>query len=201
MPATYRTFITPTAELGAWINLTVTDRHHPILSLETETKIIFKEWISSECTGISYGRSKPSTRKKGGPYKPLTDAELKKLIVKHDKGILFLWSPSMKISIWGLQRAISAAKKLKIKVFAVVSRLSDEKRAHDVIKSLPVRQKNVWIDSSFELLMRGMDLHLPSLLVFENGDFTNPVRRGYEEEKVYENYFRHVFTKQHIGLQ
>lgn len=107
--------------------------------------------------------------------------------IKDGKGVIYLWSRQMPLSIKGIAEVQKAAKELSLKVII----LMDEKSKS--VKNNYFLQDNASVNS-FELKMRNAYLHFPTLLVFESGKIKNIIKYGYENKDEYKKNIQSMLS-------
>lgn len=188
-----RVLRTATSSLGKWVEVTLRNgkihmdlfNQNSILSLELDKDCEAQARLSARRI-----KDRFANKEKIHGYQILRDEGIAKLFATNGPGVLFLWSPHYQISVEGLQQARNAAKKLNLPLYALVEPTSNPGSVGRVVKRLQLNPEHVFYLNSFDLQNRGMRLHFPSLIVFNHGKFTSQVRRGYEADFVFEEYFR-----------
>lgn len=189
-----------TSTLGKWIELHVKDDQVKA-DLFTQSEVLTVTFEKKDCVAKADLSSRTMKDRFEGQseYKGfviLRDKNLSELLDQKKPGVLYLWSPHKHISVEGLIQARKAAEKLGIAVYSVIEPNSTASEVERVAKDLKLPKKEIFYLNSFDLQYRGMRLHFPSLIVYSNGHFTSQVRRGYEDARVYEEYFKSHLEEQ-----
>lgn len=117
------------------------------------------------------------------------DSSLKQLLAhsaaNQTSGVIWVWSPRMNISSFGMTELKPIAALLDLEVTVLVDPfLSEEEvRSNKYFEIL----KNSQVLDSQELIRKGALIHFPVLFVYKNGQLLTPSRPGYDEpERLYE---------------
>lgn len=115
------------------------------------------------------------------------DKYLTEFIQNHDRGIIFLWSPGMPLSMLGLAEAQEVAKKMGVTLLAVSdkdsSRFSTDENYTGVFKksfNMPL--------NSHQLIKRGIYDHFPAMAFFKDGKINKTIIHGYEKKQGLKKY-------------
>lgn len=122
-----------------------------------------------------------------------TDKELKSFILKHEAGVIYVWSPRMGLSEMGIKEIQKAAKSLKLPVLVLMNKdVSIEEHAKLASKlGKNVTQK---VDS-FEFKMRNVDQHFPAVMTFNKGQINSGIKYGYEKSEIYSSDITKLLSK------
>jgi len=104
-------------------------------------------------------------------------------------GVIWVWSPRMNISGFGMSELKPIAALLDLTVTVLVDPfLSEEEiRSNQYFELL----SNSQVLHSQELIRRGALIHFPVLFVYKNGELLTPSRPGYDEPgRLYEYLLR-----------
>lgn len=195
-----KVFRGPTKTLGKWVEMKIKnqqpDRQQVQADLFTENSVLSIEW-EKDCQSKAVLKSRHAkdrfqNKEKYEGFKILRDQQLVELINSKKAGLIYVWTPHKPISVDGLKQAKKAAEKLKLPLYSVVDPNSSAESVKQVVKDLKLSFENIFYFNSFELQYRGMRLHYPSLIVFNQGQWASQVRRGYEDAAVYEEYLKSI---------
>lgn len=170
-----QTYYSPTEIFGEWV----------IVLPENGGVTLTKANEASEIR-VNFSRDcKRSLKIVDLPMVPFTKGdEYLKDVIKDKKGIIYLWSPQMPLSIRGISSVKAAAKSLGLTAIILM----------DNSNKIPqYMNKNIEVNS-FELRMRNAYLHFPSIMAFENGKLKNTVKYGYENKDEYKKDLKKMFN-------
>lgn len=168
-----------TEELGVWITL-----HRP-KGLDTTSLFLTK---TSETLRLDFAAtcevssvSIPSPPAAAGAF---TDADLRSLVAKEDRVVVYLWSPHLPLSVEGYAEIAAATARVGGRLVALVDPSADRgfvDRVGDA-QAIPAEARRPM--GAVELLFRDLAVHTPSVLVFANGAVSAPLP-GYRNRDAY----------------
>lgn len=161
-------FAAPTSKFGQWV-LFKLEKSGVTLTLANSKKDI-RVHISKKC------ESKVRVVQKNGNPRDIFGDDLLKSKMSLNKGIIYLWSTHMPLSVKGIPNIKKAAKELNVKLII----LQDE-NSHE-LQGLNIATQKL---KSFDLKMRNAYLHFPTLLAFDQGLIKNTIKYGYEKTDEY----------------
>lgn len=173
-------FAMPTSNFGEWILLSEDKKGITIVkaSHQKQIRLLFSKRKCKRYLRVARNpKSKPAL---------LRDKELKKMMGQK-RGLIYLWSPNMPLSVRGIKQIEKAARDLKLKLIVIM----DEKARR--VAHLDIEQKYQVQASSFELKMRNAYLHFPTLLAFDKGVIKNKIKYGYENTSGYKNNIKDIW--------
>jgi len=188
-------FLTPTADLGHWIQLIISENGFEVNYLTART-IIKKRIRRSGCKVSSKVHLKAYDEKI--IEENFNDKKLANLLKKQNEGIIYSWSPTMPMSIEALGNIKRAAKKFNVPVTAILAGESGEnylKQFKSEYKKHGFEQNDFQTMQSYELLMRGVTLHYPSVITFKDGKLLKKLQYGAENEENYEKLIKDFMNK------
>lgn len=121
-----------------------------------------------------------------------TDHELAALLDRSQengaKGLIYVWSPNMILSVRGVAEAANLAKNMKLGFVPLLDPYADGRAAEQAVQmqGLP-REFLVRLESS-ELMSQDALTHYPALYLFSNGALLNTTRLGYDASKRLRTY-------------
>lgn len=118
-----------------------------------------------------------------------TDASLDSLMAANNRGMIYVWSPRMPLSVKGLVEARAAAKTLGVTFTALAAESSDDD-LNASAASVADRQRM----ESLELVYRNATIHYPSMLLYDNGRIIDGVYPGYKNRATFAQYAREKFA-------
>ena len=130
------------------------------------------------------------------PAPAFTDRDLAALLERRTRGVLYLWSPHMPLSVDGYAELRRAAEARRLEVVALLDPQSDRRFAAAAVAEgrLPVAALDV--ADSVELQFRELPLHAPAIVVFSGGRLQATVLRGYRSAEEYGAFFSRVLGEQ-----
>lgn len=187
-----KTYLSPTPEIGSWMELQLPQKGQGRVTLRTPNKIVDFFWDRQTCksavstTPLRYNASKMKTR--------FTDEDLQKLVDRSEAGLIYAWSPHMPLSMSGMRQARKAAEKLGIPMTVVLDPHANDKIAsRSAVKSKMDASALKKIES-IELINRKMCMHFPAVLLYSNGKIVGPVYAGYKPEERYVQFIKKNLT-------
>lgn len=189
-----KAFRTPTKTVGEWIEVKFLPDNTIQASRLTPHTLTESRWAAKDCKPEVRTQARPLDEKKMDAG--FSDEKLAKILKKTKQGLVYAWSPSMQLSIRGVNEVRKVAKDLKMDLVVVVDPAARKDDVAAVIK------KNKWPANynqrmvSIELVMRNMPMHYPSLLVFKKGRFVSNVFPGYEAPELLKPYLTSKLEEQ-----
>ncbi|MEO5667176.1 MAG: hypothetical protein ABIR96_03880 [Bdellovibrionota bacterium] len=144
----------------------------------TNNSLTTATWRNANCTPSL--RVDTSTQKKNFAYGRFSDHDLDTLLKQGGKGMIYIWSPHMNLSMIGLKEAVAIAKELKIHIEVMVDGSADPRALKDALQSQHIDARYFQAVDSLDILMRHTTLHYPSLLLFKDGEVLDFMLPGYE---------------------
>lgn len=118
-----------------------------------------------------------------------TDERLRDEIRAHDRGIIYVWSPRMPLSVRGLYEAEAAARQLRVAFTAVVADAEPEETAASGVSSRYWRSMD-----AIELVYRNATIHYPSALFYKEGSIVGTAIPGFKRRDMYVSLARERFA-------
>ena len=109
-----------------------------------------------------------------------TDARLRRLLDTHARGLIYVWSPRMPLSVRGLAEARAAASSLGIAFTAIVA---DADSAD--VAAAGVRARDAQSLAALELVYRNATQHYPNALFYRDGKIVDVAIPGYQRRETY----------------
>lgn len=154
-----------------------------IASDKTQAKTDFKNhtlftvWPNEDCV------AKISVKEKSiADREDFTDADLVETLssrLSNGKGIIYLWSPHMPLSIKGVKEMESIAKNLNIAFFPLLDPYADIELATSQVRKMQLSNSALRKLASESLALGGAANHFPTQMVFRSGKIENIPRPGY----------------------
>ena len=120
-----------------------------------------------------------------------TDKDLFDFISKYKKGVVYIWSPYMPLSVEGLSEIKEAARKENLSLLI----LMDDKATEEDAKKWKVSGSDVRRLASQEIYFREVSLHYPVVYVFRDGFLSNRSFRGFKKESDFTKWVRQEYSQ------
>ncbi|MGV3707703.1 MAG: hypothetical protein ACO1Q7_02605 [Gemmatimonas sp.] len=170
---------TPTRTTGVWLERGQLENGNFEVRRVSATETRIATVADSSCAPVVTVRKR--TYAAGANGDALTDASLDSLMRANTRGMIYVWSPRMPLSIKGLTEARAAAHDLGIPLTAVVAAPLDEDRSQ--VDSTIVRASDWRRLQSIELFYRNATVHYPATLFYQNGRIIDGVFPGYKNRE------------------
>lgn len=179
----------PTKTVGVWLH-----RSH----LEDGTTELRR--VSAQQTDVALIDAAGCLQKSGTHHRAFsqdslrnafTDESLDSLLTTNNRGLIYVWSPRMPLSIKGLTEARAAAKSMGIAFTALSAESIDAD--FDALAIPAVDRMRM---ESIELVYRNATIHYPSVLLYDNSRIVDGVFPGYKSRDTYVSFAREKFTDQ-----
>jgi hypothetical protein len=172
----------PTRTLGVWlVENRATD--HATLTRVDAASLTRLTWVAG-CAAETTTRPRPTA-----PPPAFGDADLAGVLAASGRGVLYLWSPHMPLSVEGYGAIVAAAKTRGLAVEPLLDPAADRTfaRTEAAARALPAAALRV--ADSVELQFRELTLHAPSALAYARGRFVGSPLRGFRTAEEYGAYF------------
>ena len=183
------TLSSPTRVFSKWVQVQV-EKDSIKTTLITPEKAIVVSW-GEDCkrqAKVIAAAHKKNTNN-------FTDKELEDLVTKNKNGVIYFWGPNMPWSTLGIKEITEAANKLKLPIKVLRSPKSNAKVASNTLRDLNLNQEYVKTHQSLELLLRGSESHLPSIIIYKDGKLKRYVKPGHEFKEKFTKYLTKEFSK------
>ena len=176
----------PTTHVGVWIVLRLlrdgSARTTRIGPQQSDHAI----WTSG-CTGPS--RATTATELPGsGRAGAFTDRDLERTLRRVNRGVLYLWSPHMPLSVSGMRSLESATGQLGIALEPLLDPLADARYAMQTAAAEGLPPAALRPLASVELTFRDLTTHAPSIQVFADGRLVGGMLPGYRDPDYYRTF-------------
>ncbi len=179
--------LSPTRTIGVWLEA----HRHPDGRLEllrvTPRTTTALSW-SGDCTPALRVIRRTFNEKKLA--KAFTDADFRKLTSDGKPGLVFVWSPHMRLSLKSHRNAQEVAKELKLPLTVVMDPSADSKLAEVRLKEGGLARTALRRAQSFELFYRGVLNHFPALVVYDRGRVVANAFPGFKTKKRYVDFIQ-----------
>jgi hypothetical protein len=184
---------TPTTTIGSWIRMDIQKNKTIVLQKMTAKMIVNKvfENDGNSCLGEVAVRAVKYDEKYLA--KSFTDTQLINSLTKNKKGIIYVWSPNMPLSVEGLEYLKRHATKMGVHVTAVVDPNSPKSAIQKLVASGKISKDAMKPLESYELIQRGGLVHFPAFFSYSNGKLSRGPKLGYENDKQTLNYLKEQF--------
>lgn len=178
-------YIKPTDTVGTWIQLIVykSDKKVKIRLLNSESIKTFS--FLSNCNIKTESTEYKKTHHTPSQFSYFDDDDLKELISSTPYGVVYMWSPRFTYSVKYFEETKRFVEDLGIPFKSLVknspSDLTTIEKNYAFLKSKT--KEEITISASFELRMRGLELHSPSFLLYKNGKIINDIIVGVHTKK------------------
>ena len=175
----------PTRALGVWI-VEETSPSHAVLTRVEPAALTRVTWAAG-CAATTESRPRPAA-----PAPAFTDADLARLLAGGGRGVLYLWSPHMPLSVDGYAAVADAARARGVPVDALLDPAADRTFARTAAAAHGLPAAAMRVADSVELQFRELALHAPSAAVYAEGRLVGSVLRGYRTAEEYGAFLSRV---------
>jgi hypothetical protein len=175
----------PTTIVGVWLVEDVAPDHATLTRVDAAT-LTRMTWAAG-CTATTQTRPRQSA-----PPPAFSDADLTAVLASGARGVLYLWSPHMPLSVQGHAAVATAAQARGLTVEALLDPAADRAFAATEAADRGLPASALRVADAVELQFRELSLHAPSAAVFAGGRLVGPVLRGYRTADEYSEFFSRV---------
>ena len=179
----------PTDRFGIWLVQRV-GPGETSLTRVTPERLSRIRW-SAACAASDDERER---RPAAGPA--FTDRDLDALLAAPGRGVIYLWSPHMPLSVDGWAELTRAAASRRLTVEPLLDPQADRGFAAAASAGGRLPPSALRVVDSVELQFRELALHAPSIAVFAGGRLVGPLLRGYRTADEYVDFFDRVLPAQ-----
>jgi hypothetical protein len=173
----------PTIDIGTWILL-----HEPVgaapalarIDGRTTTRVTFDAQCHEAVTAVA---SRPGAPASQGSF---TDDDARRLVGGEQRGIVFVWSPHMPLSVEAFHTVAEVARRMGMSFTPLRDPMSDAVYAATVAREADLPRGALRTFTSVELTFRQLSLHAPAVLVYDHGRFSGLAVPGYREAAGFE---------------
>lgn len=178
----------PTQTVGVWLERAHLERGTTELRRISEQQTDIASFGAAGCSlGV---RTIHRTFNRDSNAYAFDDAALDSLISANGRGMIYVWSPRMPLSVQGLSEARAAAEKLGISFTAVAAEANDDElRASQFLRADKQRFESV------ELVYRNATVHYPSVVLYHDSHIVDGAFLGYKDRDTYLRYAREKFSE------
>jgi hypothetical protein len=178
----------PTDTFGTWLVQRV-GPGETSLTRVTPERLSRIRW-SAACVASNDERER---RPAAGPA--FTDRDLDALLAAPGRGVIYVWSPHMPLSVDGWAELMRAAASRRLTVEPLLDPQADRGFAAASTAGGRLPASALRVVDSVELQFRELALHAPSVAVFAGGRLVGPLLRGYRTADEYGDFFDRVLPK------
>lgn len=173
-------YVTQTSTFGSWVIYKVGEKESSLIKEDqlSALRVTFNNKTCEFKTSVTTKEDKGSEDPKNKYL--LTDREVQK-IISVGKGVFYFISPSMPLSLSGVENIQKAAQKFDAKVFFVMDPKETNKTKIELIAKNN-KLKEIFQTSSYEFEMQKAYLHFPSLLFYSNGKILPYKKYGHDSD-------------------
>jgi hypothetical protein len=177
----------PTDTLGVW----VVETEDPVGSGTSLQRV-----AASGVTDVVWsGECEAATTER--PRRPVarpafTDADLRRSLGAHARGLLYVWSPHMPLSVDGVATIRTAAARLDLPVTVLLDPNADPATAAATIAAHGWSASEGRVVDSVELLFRDVLVHAPSVQAYARGHLVGSPYPGYHSVDEYRAFIDRV---------
>ena len=175
----------PTNEIGKWVLVKIGEDETELISI-SQQKIEIAT-IDQECawrTEIHTGLMNT------GPT-DFTDTDLAALLSRNERGIIYLWSPHMQLSLDGVRELNNLSEEFAVPLLVLLDPNADIGFAASAARRAEIGKTPLRRVNSLELYFRNFTIHAPTLITYANGEITGPAAPGYRSPE----HYRMMITK------
>lgn len=177
----------PTATVGVWVERTHLDDGRTELRRvsASQTDVVTLDAASCVASRRTHLRSFPALSRQNA----LTDSRLDTLVRANQRGMIYVWSPRMPLSVGGIEQARRAALELGIAFTAVVAETNEAE-----LSTLQVDASFTTRMESLELVYRNATIHYPTALFYSAGRIIDGAFPGYKNVATYVKFAERQFA-------
>jgi len=135
---------------------------------------------SASCVVAETTRDRPRV-----PEPRFDDDDLRRLVQGNGRGVIYLWSPHMPLSVDGFRSLRAAADARGLAVHAVLDPAADRAFAAASLTAAGLSATALRVADSVELTFRDLVLHAPSVQVYGGGQLRGSAFPGYHSPEEY----------------
>jgi hypothetical protein len=179
----------PTGRIGGWVVLTLRVDGEPEVARIGPDATLRRRFLT-DCRPVDEPRPALVADVQGPAEARLTDALLEEALgAASDRAglVVYAWSPHMPLSVDGWREIAATADRLDLSALPTLIAHADTDFARREAARGGIPQQGLRVVSSVELVMRDLQVHAPSILVF-SGERVSPVLPGYRNADGYRSF-------------
>lgn len=177
----------PTSTLGTWV-VEVRLPNDVTLRRVTDSDLTEVMW-SDQCVP-----STTTTTRQTSAAARFTDADLRRAIAAQPRGLLYVWSPHMPLSVEGVAQARFMAERRGLSLIVLLDPAANEALARSVAAQHAWPPDTVLVADSTELRFRDVLVHAPTLQAFAGGRLVGSAFPGHHSSEEYAAYLDRIFA-------
>ncbi|MFP5520542.1 MAG: hypothetical protein ACLGGX_11605 [Bdellovibrionia bacterium] len=180
----------PSKNIGSWIELGIGSKSVEVKITSATGSYDSYTFTNKKCQkpAISHAKLKNTFSVTG-----LNDSELKQLIQRPERTLIYIWNPAADLSLTHFKFYQAEAKKRNLKIITLLAPLANKDWAQKVAHKYNLITRE---HSSFELYFRGADDHYPSAFVVGENKISPRLMGGLESDNV-NRFFNNLFEAKH----
>jgi hypothetical protein len=172
----------PTSSLGVWLVEDLAPDHATLTRIDA-TSLTRTTWAAG-CAATT-----TTQPRHGAPPPAFGDADLIAVLASGARGVLYLWSPHMPLSVDGHAEVTAAARARGLIVEPLLDPAADRAFAASAAAAHGLPASALRVADAVELQFRELTLHAPSALVYAHGQFVGSPLRGFRTADEYQAFF------------
>jgi hypothetical protein len=168
----------PTDSVGVWLER----RHQPngsvLLERVSADRTLSASFSDAGCATRVVAPTR--TFDSSAVARSFTDADLRTLLRHNARGMIYVWSPGMPLSVRGIAEARAAARMLGIAFTAVAAEATPE-----ALRGLTVSAEDDRAFASLDLVYRNANIHYPTAIFYRDGTLSESAIPGYKRRDTY----------------
>lgn len=178
---------TPTAVPGVWIERWQRGDTTELRRVSAESTVVMT-FAGDAC--VARTTTHVRTYDRAALASAFTDDSLRALLRRSPRGMVYVWSPRMPLSVAGIAEARAASRTLGIDFTAVVAESNDGELA-----SVRVNAADARAMESVELVYRNATIHYPAVVLYHDGAIVDGVLPGVRHADGYARLVRDAFAR------
>lgn len=177
----------PTATLGAWV-VEATGPAGVSMTRVSSDRITRVSWTPPACHARTEERSRPRAA-----HPAFSDDDLSALIGS-GRGVIYVWSPHMPLSVDTMTSLAAAARGLRLAVTLLLDPAADPGFAARIAAERTLPAAALQVADSVELQFRDVLVHAPTAIAYADGRIVGSAYPGGHTADEYAAYFRRVLA-------
>lgn len=178
----------PTATLGIWL-VESAGASATRLTRVSPAEITELTWATAGCAPSRHARPRPVPA--GDRF---TDADLTSLLATHRRGVVYVWSPHMPLSLDAVAVVRRAAEARDAHVTLVLAPGADPRFAREAAASRGWPPDALRVADAVELVFRDVLIHAPAVMAYAGGTVRGSPWPGAHTSEEYAAYLDRVFA-------
>ena len=173
----------PTGEIGTWVVL-----HEPAGAAPALARIDARATTRATFDARCHETLATAAPAPGVPLSPdpFTDEDARRLVAAGQRGVVFVWTPHMPLSVDAFRTVADVARRMGLAFTPLRDPMSDAGYAAAIAREAGLPPGALRTFNSVELMFRQVSLHAPAVLVYDCGRFAGLAVPGYREAAGFE---------------